>query len=128
MMYNSINHLNEKSCISLLEDQRARQVYSKLFAKIASGMKSKGQLIVEDVSRDNFWPLIGRQNPFGKEIEWHKHQSPEMWLSLLGPVGFSKTSLSWYRFFPLRHFGVLLANRFVQYFILSHFRLLMNYK
>lgn len=57
-------------------------------------------------------------------IEWEKHQSPALWLSLLQQVGFQKMSIQWSAPNSLSSIGrKFLGNRLAAYFILSHFRI-----
>jgi len=127
LSFNSVNHLDEPSCIALSESEEAREAYRAIFRKIAGMMNTGGRLILADSSRYNLFPLLGLKAPLARNIEWHKHQSPGLWQRLLAPLGFVKESLRWYRFYPLRHLGCLAANRLVSCCLTSSFRLVMRH-
>ena len=78
-------------------------------------------------SRRNFFALVGIRNPVAPDIEWHKHQAPEVWAELLGGAGFSKPRTRWSSFYQLRRPGrSLLGHRLAAYFLQSHFCLTME--
>ena len=127
LLHNSINHIDEEACVDLLERQEARDVYSSIFRKIASLVNVGGVIIVTDCARANFWPSVGLVNPVARSIEWHKHHAPETWSGLLTRAGFVETSISWTSFNTLRWLGrYLLGNKYLNYFLLGHFRLEMR--
>jgi SAM-dependent methyltransferase len=126
LSYNSVNHLDEPMCIELNRSEQARSVYSELFRKIRDMMTPGGLLIICDCSRHNFFADLGMRNPIARTIEWHKHQSPRVWMRVLRPLGFRRKSLSWYRMYPLRKLGWLAANAVAAYFQASHFRLVLE--
>lgn len=126
LLYNSINHLDEPMCTEIRRSEEARQVYRRLFRKIASLTAPGGLLLIADVSRHNFWPKVGLRNPLARSIEWHKHQSPGIWGDLLRPLGFDRQSVTWYRFYPLRRLGPLAGNAVAAFFLSSHFRLVLK--
>jgi SAM-dependent methyltransferase len=127
ILHNSINHLNEPACIDLRRDESSRIAYKELFSKIHS-MSSKGaKMIICDCSPYNVFPLLGRRNPFAPSIEWHKHQRPQVWASLLGEVGFGNSRILWFTPDRFRRLGrVLFSNEPMMYFWASHFRLTMD--
>jgi SAM-dependent methyltransferase len=127
VLNDSVNHLDESSCVTLLEDERSRERYRTIFAKIHALATSNAVLIVTDCSRDNFYARLGLRNPFAPTIEWHKHQRPEVWASLLEAAGFRNPTLRWSSFNSLRWAGrALLANRVAGYFLHSHFALVLR--
>jgi 2-polyprenyl-3-methyl-5-hydroxy-6-metoxy-1,4-benzoquinol methylase len=128
LCHNSVNHLDEPSCTALGESEEARESYRGIFRKLAGMMSPGGLLVLADVSRHNLYPMIGLRNPIAPNIEWHKHQAPATWARLLEPLGFRKHMLSWYRYHPLRWLGPLAANRVANFFLTSHFRLVMRYE
>ena len=129
LLHNSINHLDEDSCERLDTDETARQDYLFVLKKLTSICNSKAKLIICDCSNKNFYNDIGLKNPVAKNIEWHKHQPPEIWNDLLTQVGFRKTSLKWTSYNALSRFGrVLIGNRIVSYMLKSHFKLTMEYQ
>lgn len=82
-------------------------------------------VIIADCSSRNFFRKLGIKNPVAPTIEWHKHQPPEVWLSLMRPAGLVEQSTVW--IVPAR-FGdigqVLLGNRLGAYFLSSYFRII----
>jgi len=39
--------------------------------------------------------LLGLKHPFQPQIEWHKHQHPRVWKSLLESMGFTAVKYHW---------------------------------
>lgn len=123
----SINHLNESACIKLKKSKSAREEYKKYFWKLFQMTTSGSKLIICDCSNKNFFKFIGFKNPFAPSIEWEKHQSPELWTSLLEDCGFKKNKLKWSSFGRLDRLGnFILGNKFFSYFLTSHFCLWME--
>ena len=126
LLQNSINHLDETACINLLKDESSKTTYKKIFSKISSLSNSGAKLIVCDCSRYNLFALLRIKNPFARRIEWQKHQSPEVWANLLSEVGFVNPNIRWTSFNRLRHWGkVIIGNKLISYFLISHFCLTM---
>jgi SAM-dependent methyltransferase len=129
LLHNSINHLNEECCIHLLDRPEARKTYAELFQKLAMLCKPGGTLIVCDVSPRNFFAAMRVTNPSARSIEWHKHQTPEIWSRLLAEQGFSDPGVRWTSPSKLGHLGqVIFGNRLGAYFFSSHFCLKMRRK
>ena len=127
LLNNSINHLNEESCINLKHDRHAMEIYMKIFCKLSNLASIETKLIITDCSRYNFFALLNLKNPFAPSIEWHKHQSPKHWAKLLSNVGFCNPKIRWTSFNQLRSIGRLLfGNKFASYFFHSHFCLIME--
>lgn len=127
LMNNSINHLDEEACINLQDSQRAKDKYEEIFEKIGNLVRPGGVLIAADCSRYNFFTALKIENPFNPGIEWYKHQSPEFWSKMLEDVGFSLMNTRWGCFKQLRKPGRwLLGNRWMAYFLQSHFCLTMT--
>jgi SAM-dependent methyltransferase len=127
ILYNSINHLDEAACISLGKKAEAKEVYKEIFNKLYSLSTKGAKLIICDCSRYNFFNLLGLRNPVARTIEWHKHQAPGIWVSILAEVGFLNTRIQWSSFNTLRTFGrILTGNKWAGYFLTSHFRLTME--
>jgi len=127
LLYDSINHLDEESCIDLLENKTSKDSYMKLFSKLRSIANKGAQLIICDCSRNNFYPLIKLSNPVDPGIEWEKHQTPETWIEMLKKTGFINPIVTWTTFNPFGEIGKLfLANKIASYFLTSHFRLSMK--
>jgi 2-polyprenyl-3-methyl-5-hydroxy-6-metoxy-1,4-benzoquinol methylase len=104
LLHDSINHLDEPASIGLLRSEANREIYRVLFRKIAAHM-----------------------TPGGTLIEWHTHQEPETWASLLADAGFRYPSIRWSSFNRLYALGkALTANRTAAFFLQSHFRLVMR--
>lgn len=127
VLNNAINHLDEQACQTLPDDRAARNRYLAMFRRIAELTAPGGYLIVTDAGRYNFWNRIGRRSPFAPSIEWHLHQQPEIWESLLREAGFGGTSVRWNTHARLGAVGqALLGNRLGGYLTNSHFILRMR--
>ena len=127
LLHNSINHLDETACINLLNDESSKAIYMDMFSKLSSLASSGAKLIVCDCSRYNFFALLRIKNPFAPTIEWHKHQTPEIWVNLLSQVGFVNPRIRWTSFNTLRSPGrFLLGNKLLSYFLRSDFRFTME--
>jgi SAM-dependent methyltransferase len=127
LMHNSINHLDEDACQNLHHDQEAQQTYLELFQRIYDMASPGARLIVCDCSRTNAWALLKLRNPFAPSIEWEKHQSPKLWARLLKQAGFQNPTIRWSSFNRLGKPGkLLLGNKFMAYFLRSHFCLTMQ--
>jgi SAM-dependent methyltransferase len=95
LLHDSINHLDESACITLLEEEASLRTYTQLFSKISRLCRACGKLIITDCSRHNLFSLLRVKNPFGPSLEWHKHQSPYTWSRLLSAQGFTLESIRW---------------------------------
>jgi SAM-dependent methyltransferase len=127
LLYNSINHLDEDAYVRLRENTASMQVYSAIFQKIFALSTGGAQLVVADCTRHNFFGLLSIRNPVARDINWSKHQPPQVIAGLLTQVGFRNPQISWTSFNRLRGFGRLfLANRIAAFFLTSHFRLVMQ--
>jgi SAM-dependent methyltransferase len=127
LSHDSINHVDETACINLRRDPAARQAYLEVFRKLHRLAAPGATLLITDASPHNFFPHLHLRNPFSRGIEWHKHQPPRVWATLLAEAGFTRPHISWSsigRFlWPGR---LLLGNRVGAYFLNSHFRLVMQ--
>lgn len=127
LLHGSINHLDEEACIRLHCDPAAQDVYRTLFEKLAGLTPAGGKLIVTDASPQNLFPRLGIKNRISRNIEWHKHQTPELWAQLLGETGFKEPRIRWATFNTLRSPGrLLLGNRLAAYCLTSSFCLTME--
>lgn len=126
LLHNSINHLDEEACIKLQYDDDARNRYKFIFQKLSKVAAPGAKLIIADCSRYNFFASLGIRNPFAPTIEWHKHQPPEFWSSILLNYGFMNPKVRWTSFSNLRRIGRLFGNHFASYFLTSHFCLTMD--
>jgi SAM-dependent methyltransferase len=124
----SINHFDEAATSRLHLDDAARLVYRNLLDKIASLSRVGGSLIVADCARHNIFPRLGLRNPLAPSIEWHKHQHPQLWATLLRESGFRDPRIRWMALNSLRTPGrVILGNRVGSYFLASSFTLTMSF-
>ena len=127
VLYDSISHLDESACVYLhTGNSNAQKVYGKIFAKIYSMLRTRGEVVIADASSRNFYADLGSKNPFDRSIEWHKHQTPELWIRLLRQCGFVNPQVSWLTPKQLRVFDKVVNNKLVSYFLVSHFRLIME--
>ncbi len=124
LLHNSINHLDETACMHLLEDEKHKKTYQTIFLKISSMLKPGAKLIICDCSRRNFFAFLKIKNPFAPTIEWYKHQTPKVWVSLLQEAGFCDPRIRWTQFYPIR--GIPTNYKLASYFLNSHFCLTMR--
>ena len=124
IMYNSINHLNEDMCIELKTSTQAEQIYINLLQKIGNLMTPSATILVSDCSSNNIYTFLGLKNPFAKNIEWKKHQSPKLWIRLFDEAGFKCIYKSWSTYNRFGRFGKFIFGNFIaSYFMSSHFNL-----
>lgn len=129
LLYNSINHLDEAACIDLKTNSASWGIYKNIFGRIHSISNSNAKIIIGDCSNQNLFPFLGLKNPIYKQIEWYKHQSPEVWATLLDECGFCNPAITWTTFNSFGKLGkYLLANKYASYFLVSHFILKMDIK
>jgi len=124
----SINHLDEESCINLLNIKKARNNYRNIFQKFSRIMKPGGKIIIVDASSRNYYGDRKKTNPFAKKIDWKKHQEPETWASLLEEAGFQHPIITWISPKQLRYLGIYSIPKYISYFYKSAFRLEMTLK
>ena len=125
-LHNSINHLDEPACISLLTDAAAQQAYVGIFEKLRKLTRKGGKLVLADCDRRNFFADIGVRNPIARSIEWHKHQSPAVWIRLAEAAGFGNADLLWTSLPRYRDWTRALRNRVGAYFLNSHYRIILE--
>jgi SAM-dependent methyltransferase len=129
LLHNSINHLDERACTVLHNDNKCREIYSTIFHKLTTLARPAAKLIIADCSRYNFFGAVGIKNPFAPDIEWEKHQSPEVWTQMLSDCGFRNAQIRWSAPSKLRSVGrTLFGNTACAYFYNSHFCLTMQKK
>jgi hypothetical protein len=121
LSFNSINHLEESLAASLDVSNQAQRIYVDLFKKAYGLLHAGGTFIISDTGRTNYWNRLGLTNPFAPDIEWHKHQDPDLWQSLLREAGFQCRNVVWHSFYPLRSFSRLLTNSFTAKWMTSQF-------
>jgi 2-polyprenyl-3-methyl-5-hydroxy-6-metoxy-1,4-benzoquinol methylase len=121
--HNSMEHLDEDAVAHIDDDRGARQVYAEIVEKIARAVKPGGYFIICNHSRRNFWPMIGRKNPFSPTLEWHIHPTPRTWKRLLRSHGFRQVKVDWPHRYRARRLGPLVTNPLFAFFTDSMFRL-----
>lgn len=127
IMHNSINHLDEEACIHLQESDASYSRYLNIFKNVFRIMKEKSVLIVTDCSCNNFFNDVGVKNIFVPSIEWHKHQKPRTWISLLKKAGFRNPTLHWLTPNKLRRPGrLVMGNYLMSYLTRSTFKVTMQ--
>lgn len=127
VMHNSINHLNEEACIHLLKNDASYGAYLTILKNVFRIMKKGGVLIARDVSCNNFFSDIGVKNMFMPTIEWHKHQKPGTWISLLKEAGFRNPTVKWLSPNRLGRPGrFVMGNSFMAYLTRSYFKITME--
>lgn len=126
-LHDSINHLDEESCINLLADKCYYNTYKVIFSKLYDIANENARIIICDCSRYNFFAGLKINNPYLPTIEWEKHQSPKTWSGLLIEVGFKSPVIKWLSFNSLGKAGnFFLGNKIASYFMHSHFCLTMH--
>ncbi|MCO5091030.1 class I SAM-dependent methyltransferase [Bosea sp. (in: a-proteobacteria)] len=120
VLFNVINHLDEKAVTSLHTSKDSAESYTKVLRHLRTIVADGGSVIVADCGRRNFWNDIGLRNPLMPTIEWHKHQQPKLWASIFEGAGFALHDLRWSPLYPL---GAITSNWPVHYFTASHFTL-----
>lgn len=118
VMFNVINHLDEDAVMVMHKDKAAFERYVSLLRDLRGRIAKGGRVIVADCTRDNFWQRVGMRSPLAPNIDWAKHQGPEIWVKAFERAGFQKVDLRWS---PLQPFLKATGNRFVQYLTSSHF-------
>lgn len=127
LLHDSVNHLDDAACTSLLADPAARAAYRDVFSKLAALAAPGATLLVCDCARDNFFGHLGLRNPFVPTVVWSKHHAPETWAGLLREAGFEQASVRWSSPNLFGALGrALLAHRIPAYFLKSHFRMAMR--
>lgn len=127
IMHNSINHLDEEACIHLLKSDACYKRYLTIFKNVFRVIKRGGVLIITDCSCNNFFNDIGVRNIFVPTIEWHKHQQPGTWISLLEEAGFRNAKVKWLSPNRLRKPGrLVMGNYFMSYLTRSYFKVKME--
>jgi hypothetical protein len=122
LIQDAINHFDEPACVTLTTDPASRERYEKIFTLIAALLKPGGTLIMSDCSSKNFFDAIGLQAPFAKEIEWEKHQPPQVWADVARPQGLELTKVRWSSPTRFGEWGKkLLGSSLAAWFFTSHF-------
>lgn len=126
VLHNVINHLNESSVRSLHKNQAARETFRGIIEDLAKSVTRGGQLIICDSGRSGLW----RHVPISlfDNIEWNKHQDPDVWVGLFTEYGFEREVCEWTPIFG--HGGVvrrLTGNKLAAFVRTAHFRLVFTY-
>ena len=125
ILYDVINHFDEDAVQRLHHDVGSQERYVHLLGHLRRVLAPGATVIVADSDCSNFWPHVGMRAPLAPSIEWHKHQSPELWKEVFGKAGFHALDLRWSPLYPL---GSLSTNKLAQRFISSHFILRFKLK
>lgn len=127
LMHNSVNHINEEACVTLTKDKESDEIYQKFLLKLKEICQANTELIICDAARNNFWSDIAMSNPFTPQIEWQKHQNPNVWGKVFAKAGFKTEATKWTSPNQLGHIGkILLGNKLGAYLTISHFRMLLK--
>ena len=122
LLHNSINHIGEDLVESILDDPNSRNEYKSRLNKILDHAKSDCVIIISDCANRNLCGDLNIWNPVAPSIEWHLHQQPETWQSLLGEVGLEHVKTTWT---SRKEFGsiggFLFSNKLCAYLLNSHF-------
>jgi SAM-dependent methyltransferase len=122
LLRNSINHLDEPATERLLEDPAARRSYLELFGRVRRMLAPGGHVIMADSGRENVWGWLFTKSPIAPHIEWHKHQEPETWASVLAEAGFTPAPPTWWHpTYRGRALAPFIDNRLVARFLASYF-------
>lgn len=90
----SINHVDEPACIRLHDDAEARATFIRIFTDLARIMAPGGKVVIIDAMQRNVFGDLGAVL-FNPDVEWFKHQRPELWADVLGAVGFTSPRISY---------------------------------
>jgi 2-polyprenyl-3-methyl-5-hydroxy-6-metoxy-1,4-benzoquinol methylase len=122
--HQSINHLDEQACSTLLSNDQSRARYLEIFLKLKTMLNPGAVVIIYDCSRYNIFQFLGITNPIAKTIRWDLHQDPYLWQDLLVEAGFVQPAVRWASFNTLGSLGrLLLSNQLAAYFLRSTFYL-----
>lgn len=129
LLHDSINHVDEEACISLATSLDSQNTYLGHFALLQHLIKPKGRLIVCDCSNKNFFHKLKLVNPFAPQIEWEKHQGPDVWARFLSKAGFDLDKVQWTSPNRLGLLGRALIGNFIgAYLTTSLFRMVLTSK
>lgn len=127
LIHNSINHINEEACINLIKEKQAQDIYMNFFNMLQEISKPNTILIICDCSRKNLFGDLLKYNPIAPSIEWHKHQSPEVWSKYLQQCHYKEKLITWTSPNFLGKFGMIfMKNWLASYLTFSHFKLVME--
>jgi len=127
LVHNAVNHLDEKACVALPDDEDARRTYARIFGELRAITRPGGHLLVADCSRRNIFGDLRVRNPFVPDIEWHLHHQPSLWRAFAADAGFVDPEIRWNAMTRTGRVGeILLSNALGAYLTQSHFTLRMR--
>lgn len=118
ILFNVINHLDESAVERLHFDRNAVKQYIEKFELLRSSMNAGGILILSDCARSNFWDKLHLISPLARNIEWNKHQDPDIWANIARDAGFECIDLRWSYLYPFKN---ITSNWFTSYLTSSDF-------
>ena len=124
ILKDSINHINENACINLKKNNENIEIYKNIFDKLYALMSSEADIFISDCSSKNFFGDLNIKNPFVHEIEWFKHQEPQIWINLMKNSKFRVISLDWSTLNSLKFLGKFNNSKLLSYFTSSNFRII----
>lgn len=122
-MHNVINHLDEDATKVLHVDETAKEAYREHFRHLHHLCAPSGSVLISDADRKHWYQHLGLEHPLTSNIEWEKHQAPELWAALLEDVGFETVSINWCPTPGLGPLARFSTNYVVSHLFGSHFRL-----
>ena len=126
ILKDSINHLDEESCINLKLSEIYKKKYINILKIIYNLMTNNSTIYISDCSSKNFFSDLGISNPFVGEIEWFKHQEPEEWIKLIKMSNFKFNALNWSSLNSLKFIDPLNNTKIISYFTSSNFRIIAD--
>lgn len=127
LFHNSINHLDESACKTLLDSKVAYSKYVSLFQKAFRLVKNGGKILIADSNRISVYSLLGLSNPFAPTIDWRLHHSPKTWIQIGVQAGFRRPINRWTSINQFGHIGShLFGNKLISPFHQNHFSLMME--
>ena len=122
IMHNTINHLDEDATSKLKKDKNSQKTYVQIFENLKSKLNDDANIIITDCSNSNLFGDLNIKNPMAPQIEWNKHNPPEIWKIILMKSGFKKIKIKWINHSSLRGVGLFLfGNKYASYFLNSYF-------
>jgi len=122
LMHNSINHIGEDIIEHVESNKEHWDQYLTRLEPVILRAKKGAHIVIADCSNKNFWNDLGMRNPLAPNIDWNLHHRPQVWRRMLKELGCSHSETRWT---ARREFlapgKFMLANRFFNYFLGSHF-------
>lgn len=124
----SINHLFE-SRFHALHHRATFERYVEIACKFRQLLKPGGVACVSDACRYGLFRFArdyGLRRPWtvrGSAVAWRLHQNPETWRCIFREAGFSRVEIYYPLPYRLRHFGALVANPVINFFLKANFTL-----